>query len=117
MNKATIFDYVRLCKYYEKDCRKCPLHISSNGMRLYCDEFISNTTDKANEIILNWCKEHPVETRQDRFLKMFPNAALFDKILGICPERIDIESGIDCEKQSCGTCRKNYWLAEVEESE
>ena len=36
MNKATIFDYVRLCKYYEKDCRKCPLHFSSNGMRLYC---------------------------------------------------------------------------------
>lgn len=115
MNKATIYKYVRLCKHYEKDCRKCPLYFSSNGMRLYCDEFIFNKTDKANEIILNWCKEHPVETRQDRFLKMFPNAELVDKIIRICPERVDIENGIDCEKQSCDTCKKDYWLAEVDE--
>ena len=110
--KATIFDYLRMCKEH-KDCKGCPLFVTINGMKVACLDF--NYPDKANEIILNWCKDHPVETRQDRFLKMFPNAALLDKILKICPEEIDIKSGINCGKQSCDTCRKNYWLAEVEE--
>ena len=110
--KATIFDYARVCASFEK-CSECIL-------LKFCAErqnIFSNDIDKANEIILNWCKEHPVETRQDRFLKIFPNAVLLNKILKICPEEIDIVSGIDCGKQSCYTCRKNYWLAEVKENE
>ena len=107
--KATIFDYARMCKGYKGTCIDCPLDP--------CTDAIIDSTDKANEIILNWCKEHPVETRQDKFLKMFPNAALLNKILKICPEEIDIVSGIDCGKQSCYTCRKNYWLTEAKENE
>ena len=106
--KATIFDYARVCASFEK-CSECIL-------LKFCAErqnIFSNDIDKANEIILNWCKEHPVETRQDRFLKIFPNAELLDKIIKVCPNEIDIVSGIDCGKQSCDTCRKNYWLAEV----
>ena len=110
--KATIFDYMRICKN-QKYCETCPLFSRANGMNVPCIILLREYPDKANEIILNWCKEHPVETRQDRFLKMFPNAALLNKILKICPEEIDIKSGINCEKQSCDTCRKNYWLAEV----
>ena len=64
--KATIFDFVRMCKA-QKCCEECP-------MDMMCTTQLRLDTDKANEIILNWCKEHPVETRQDRLLKMFPNA-------------------------------------------
>lgn len=125
MNKATIYNYVRMCKYYEKDCRKCPLHFNSDGMRLYCDEFISNATEKANEIILNWCKEHPVETRQDRLLKMFPNAKMTsDGLVGLCPQGCDKqwECGLNIDSSNienidCTDCLKNYWLAEVEEDD
>lgn len=120
MNKVTIYDYIRLCKYYINDCRKCPLYLSSNGMYLDCNDLILNSTDKANEIILNWCKEHPVETRQDRFLKMFPNAQKLDSgILSICPKIVDatLTSDINCSGRPCKGCYKGYWLAEVEENE
>lgn len=72
--KATIFDYARLCKTYVNGCRECPLHQRHNGVGSTCGILLQSCPDKANEIILKWCDEHPVETRQDRFLKMFPNA-------------------------------------------
>ena len=115
--KATMFDYARMCKHFDDNCQECPMFYKQTETGLSCEDLIRHFPDKANEIILNWCKEHPVETRQDKFLKMFPNAALLNKILKICPEEIDIVSGIDCGKQSCYTCRKNYWLAEAKENE
>ena len=84
-----------------------------------CYSFIINYPDKANEIILNWCKEHPVETRQDRFLKMFPNAWLDDnKMLDLCPKRVDknyTHKNQQCIDTDCDDCKKAYWLAEVDE--
>lgn len=71
--KATIFDYARMCKNTET-CNDCPLGLNINWANIACSYLMREIPDKANEIILNWCKEHPVETRQDRFLKMFPNA-------------------------------------------
>lgn len=122
MNKATIFDFARMCNNFSFNCSECPLHLSGRGMCLGCGEFIIDLTDKANEIILNWCKEHPVETRQDRFLKMFPNALRFDNlnIIAIKPCTVDKNYGskpctFTCEE--CEECIKNYWLAEVEENE
>ena len=117
MNKATIFDYARMCKHFDDECQECPVFYKQTETGLSCEEFIRNCPDKANEIILNWCKEHPVETRQDRFLKMFPNAALVDEDINICPKDIDNQYGADCNKLSCYTCKKEYWLAEVEENE
>lgn len=111
--KATIFDYARMCKKH-KNCRGCPLSIALNGMKVVCLDLIKEYTDKANEIILKWCKEHPVETRQDRFLKQYPNAATNEKgRINICPK------SLDCDYDQCGTlccadCRNEYWLAEVD---
>lgn len=113
--KATIFDYARMCKN-AKTCDDCPLGLNINRANIACSYLIREIPDKANEIILNWCKEHPVETRQDRFLKMFPNA---EKLslggLDICPKSTD--KTYDCETFSrrCRTCKRDYWLAEVEE--
>lgn len=114
--KATIFDYTRICKN-QKSCRTCPLFSRANGMNVPCVILLRKYPDKANEIILNWLEEHPIKTRQDRFLKLFPNAEVLNEVIKVCPNEIDIESGINCEKQSCDICRKNYWLAEVEENE
>lgn len=112
--KATIFDYLRMCKEH-KDCKGCPLFVTINGMKVACLDF--NYPDKANEIILNWCKEHPVETRQDRFLKMFPNAKIdVDGALSICPQCVNKDFSCQTEKRCIGCC-KDYWLAEVKENE
>lgn len=117
--KASVYDFARLCKA-NNSCLYCPLGIVNTEVNTqHCAEFISVHTDKANEIILNWCKEHPIETRQERFLKMFPNA---QKLpiggLSVCPKCIEGVS-YDCGSYSgkCSICKKEYWLAEVEENE
>ena len=117
MEKATIYDYARMCKAFKNNCGICPMSIGNNGTIELCAKLVMKYPDKANKIILNWCKEHPVETRQDRFLKMFPNANICRGCLEISPCNVDIRQ-FDSEKcgtKSCAQCRKEYWLAEVEE--
>ena len=123
--EATIFDYARMCKN-AKTCDDCPLGLNINGANIACSYLIREIPDKANEIILNWCKEHPIETRQDRFLKMFPNAKIdIDGVIAIAPCAINknefIASSYSCSVangfDNCIECRKKYWLAEVEENE
>lgn len=116
MEKATIYDYVRMCKNNKSSsCAKCPLSCLKNGAGAVCGTFIEEYPDKANEIILKWCKEHPTQTRQDRFLKMFPNARMTDNgVLEFCPQRVDTSLKV-CEGSStCDKCYEKYWLAEVE---
>lgn len=111
--KATIFDYARMCKN-AKACDNCPLGINNTGVDMACSYLMREIPDKANAIILKWCKEHPVETRQNRFLKMFPNAQkLKTGVLSICPKTFDVTLDINCERP-CSECYKDYWLAEVE---
>ena len=123
MKKATIYDYARMCKAHNI-CTCCPISNVNNGTNKQCTEFTSEHTGKANEIILKWCKKHPVETRQDKFLKMFPNAKTdSDGIIKILP--CSIEENIVKTTPStcsyihgfCNACRKEYWLAEVDENE
>ena len=116
--KATIFDYARMCEDV-KTCSVCPLGFNDKVGGIPCDLLIRAEPDKANEIILNWCKEHPVETRQDRFLKMFPKAQKLSMGgLNVCPRGIEGTSYV-CGSYSgkCDTCKRDYWLAEVEENE
>lgn len=120
MKKATIYDYARLCRTVIT-CDNCPMCAARNGINLSCDDLLIKNPDKANEIILNWCKEHPVETRQSRFLKMFPNAWLDgDGIMDLCPKRIDTNythKNNQCIDVDCDECKRAYWLAEVDENE
>lgn len=114
MKRATIFDYVRMCNSYEV-CNNCPLADGNNGECMDCDDFIMNYPDKANKIILKWCAEHPAETRQDKLLKMFPNAPE-NGIMTIPPCLVEKDYTIrNCQTGGCERCKKEYWLAEVDE--
>lgn len=118
MNKATIYDFARMCNNFNFNCSECPLHLSGRGMCLGCGEFIIDLTDKANEIIKNWRKEHPVETRQDRLLKMFPKAVTNGNgRIAICPKNIDKTHECEPKPNECADCMDEYWLAEVDENE
>nr|DAG28566.1 MAG TPA: PP2A A subunit, PP2A C, phosphatase, PP2A, HYDROLASE.8A [Caudoviricetes sp.] len=111
MEKATIYDYARMCNTNEF-CSDCPMNESDED----CYDLMRENPDKANEIILKWCKEHPVKTRQSEFLKMFPNVVFInDEVINICPDIIDSQYGADCTRLTCDECRKKYWLAEAEE--
>lgn len=114
MEKATIYDYARMCR--TNDCESCPFKLSGKGENVGCADFIIANTDKANEIILKWCEEHPVETRQDRFLKLYPNSLIDgDNVSHICPRYINKQFICQKPEKRCCDCRKEYWLAEVEE--
>ena len=121
MKKATIYDYARICNSYNKQCEGCPLGVSNNGTEMSCGFAIMEVTDKANEIILKWCKEHPIKTRQSEFMKMFPNVGIYKGAINICPCAIDCD--YDCKNKEkyvdfdCTGCKKDYWLAEVDENE
>lgn len=111
MERATIHDYARMCRTYSNNCAQCPMVNAKCNIAALDNIEI----DKANEIILKWCKEHPVETRQDRFLKMFPNAKIDNcGMLILCPRWIDKDFKCNRQRLCCTECEKEYWLAEVE---
>lgn len=114
MNKATIYDYARLCGTVIT-CDNCPMCATRNGINLSCDDLLIKNPDKANEIILKWCEEHPIKTRQSRVLEMFPKARTCNGVIDICP----ISFGGECSvgNKCCSECKKEYWLAEVDENE
>lgn len=89
---------------------------------LTCADYTNDYPEKAVEIVERWAKEHPKKTRQSEFLKMFPDARLFDGVLAIDPCKInslrfdskECRSYIDefgC--LSCDKCREQFWHEEV----
>lgn len=117
--KATIEDFARMCNKNSAKCDECPLTLINNGKHEFCDDFIRQSPDKANEIILKWCKEHPIKTRQSELLKMFPNAPKDENgVIAILSCTVEAGYAIaNCSKKSCTQCRKEYWLAEIDENE
>lgn len=112
MKQATINDYARMCKFYG-DCKKCPIGICNNSTGITCNYLIRLTPDKANEIILKWCEEHPVVMRQSELLKIFPSAALYNGVISMCPMDFDgkfREDGLCCNYDSCTECKKPIGL-------
>ena len=118
MEKATIYDYARMCKNIN-ECGDCPLGTQNNGEGVACSFLMRKAPDKANEIILKWCEEHPVETRQSELLKAFPNVPIGIETVSICPLDFDKLFGAKTCKgyEDCTACKKTYWLAEVKENE
>ena len=114
MGKATIYDFARMCNKMD-DCCDCPMGHKTANDCTSCDILLRDEPDKANEIILKWCKEHPIKTRQTEFLKMFPNAKITNGVVTICPK--NVETTLGCSLKSCEKCSKEYWLAEVDENE
>ena len=121
MERATIYDYARMCKKTGA-CMNCLLGVANNGADMVCRDFVATCPNKANEIILDWCKGHPIETRQSKFLKMFPNVGLNLGVISICPCTIDASlykgaNEVECYRskgyENCLQCYKDYWLAEL----
>ena len=114
MKTATIKDFARMCNKIRPKCDECPLTLINNGKRVFCIDLLRKFPDEANEIILKWCEEHPIKTRQEKFLEMFPNASVdINGVLVIYPCKLEKE--VKCRSKHCEECRRNYWNEEVEE--
>lgn len=116
--KATLYDLSRFCKH--NNCLTCPLKtIMENNCALYWS-FNTEKLSKVNETILAWCEQNPQKTRQEVFLKSFPQAEIGDNgALELCPKYIyGNTKEINCQIGVLGTtacfyCKKNFWLQEV----
>ena len=83
----------RMCKSFNDNCKNkdgnnfyCGLRYEANkNNEEYCKKYIKNHPDKAVAIVEKWSREHPKETRQSEFLKLFPEAPIFEGVLGIDP--------------------------------
>lgn len=123
-NKTKIFleELDRMCRYYsitqnnegEERCKNCPISIANNGRDVSCTNFPTKYPQEAIEIVQKWSDEHPIKTRQSEFLKMFPEAAMSDDVIFICPRQVDMSFTCRNASQYCYECKKGYWFSEVE---
>ena len=108
----------RMCNY---KCRDCEI-----GNRSGCDSCASwqkTHPEEAVAIVEQWAAEHPVKTRQSVFLEQYPEARLSKDgvLLLICPRTISSayrnEEGTCniANHGTCADCKREFWLAEVEE--
>ena len=103
----------RMCDYYV-NCGDCP---ARNYEGCACLNEIPNMVP----IVEKWAKEHPVKTRKDEFLKMWPDAEIGDDgypSVAPCQLYKDMEekdeNGVCCKNCGCGKCRRDFWLKEIE---
>lgn len=81
----------RMCKSFGNRCTGCPAYEApANGCGCVVD--LESTLDATVQIAIveKWSAEHPYKTRQNEFLKQWPNAKCVDNILTFCPKMIDI---------------------------
>ncbi len=104
-----------LCRMCHCECLKCEFGKARSGFET-CPVWQRTHPKEAVEIAEKWAKEHPVKTRQSEFLKLFPNAQTDSGCLNACPMDVFGNTGIDCNKRTCFKCKKEFWLAEVEDA-
>lgn len=99
----------RLCEAHT-GCRRCPLNSEECGYAIGCPcgELERENVEELVRRVEKWAKEHPVETRQSRFLKEFPNAMRTKEgAIRICPKSVD--TGMKCGDAGCEECEQKYW--------
>lgn len=99
-------EFRRMCKS-TSDCTKCEYHGDK------CDNVIE-LFEKTIAEVEQWSKEHPRKTRQDVFMAHYPDAALDNGVLRVCPRKIYKSAGINCNNTTCSLCKRAFWLQEAE---
>ena len=102
----------RMHNFDDQDCAGCEIN-KRRSDNLSCVNWVLNHPAEAVELIERWAKEHPLKTRQEKFLEIFPRADAHTGVLEICPGDIDMRFACH-EPRNCDDCRKNYWFATEE---
>lgn len=94
---------------------------NNSTVQKYISAYKKNDCEGMVKAAEQWAAEHSIKTRQSVFLEQFPNVRLdTNEIIDISPCRVDPKqypfNGKDCCKfRSCGECRREFWMQEVEE--
>lgn len=109
------------------ECMKAVTRMLKSGtidcaIQKYISAQKKNDYEGMVEAAEQWAAEHPVKTRQSVFLEQYPETRLMqDGIIKICPSAVSAayrEKDGSCailRSGSCTECRREFWLAEVEE--
>ena len=110
------FKYLKtLRRMCNGECRECEYEKRSGFAP--CTVWQYDHPEEAVAIAEQWAAEHPIKTRQSEFLKHYPDAQIDSGCLNACPMDIFGDMGINCNKQTCYECKKEFWLTEVENAE
>lgn len=105
-------EFARMCAEYSI-CKGCQI---GHGT---CRTMEAQEPEKIVAIVEAWAKEHPVETRQSRFLKEFPRTIVdTDGTIDICPRFMD--KTLECKafgdaEMECIECKREFWGTEVDD--
>lgn len=110
----------RMHRTFNMRCKGCEIANRMEGNEL-CNDYIRRCPEEAVAIVERWAKKHPLKTRQSEFLKMHPDAHVFQGTLAINPCQIEV-SRLNTEEchtyadneAGCLACRDKYWNEEIE---
>lgn len=115
MDAVEFFQTVkRICK--NRHCNGCPVAKEGRCMAWFDDKSVKNIEETISKVE-QWAKEHPANTRQDKFLRMFPNADFCQGVIDILPCSIEKEMKKCCGDRKCNECKRTYWLTEVTDND
>lgn len=108
MDVLYFFSEFRRMRKSSSDCTKCQYHGDK------CDNAIE-LLEKTVADVEKWSQEHPrkTKTRQDAFLAHYPDAALDNGILQVCPRIIYKSAELNCNA-ICYLCKEAFWMQEAE---
>lgn len=124
-----IKEYKRMCEYFDSEenpasaCEGCPLEWLTNGCHMI---EIADNAEKCVAAVEQWAKEHPVITRQNKLLNLFPLMdAIEDGCIEICPllfdrsfhDRNDRGWCTENDNKVCPECKRRFWMEELKEGE
>lgn len=124
-----IKEYKRMCEYFDSKenpasaCEGCPLEWLPNGCHMI---EIADNAEKCVADVEQWAKEHPVITRQNKLLNLFPLMdAIEDGCIEICPllfdrsfhDRNDRGWCTENDNKVCPECKRRFWMEELKEGE
>ena len=105
-----------LCRMCNCECYKCEFGKRLRGFET-CTVWRKTHPEEAVAIAEKWAAAHPIKTRQSEFLKMFPGADIceMDGCLTLNPCHFYSKMQKECSGRRCSDCRREFWLAGVEE--
>lgn len=84
----------------------------------YNDYRTSGDNTRAVKFVERWAVAHPIKTRQSVFLKQFPNAPIYTNTHNVALDPCLVDTALrgHCPTgRGCDICRREFWLAEVED--
>lgn len=105
-----------LCRMCNCKCPECEFWKRIRGFET-CTVWRKTHPEEAVAIAEKWAAEHPIKTRQSVFLEQWPDARIkrADGLPITSPCDLDGKLAGKCDGIHCPECRKEFWLAEVEE--